>query len=72
MALGKEAEATLDVAAGDGIKRAGEPVAEIESRVAAIAPLGTGRAVVAGNDVVLAGVAQRRQGARLRPFSIYG
>ncbi len=65
VALGQEAEAALDVAAGDGIKRAGEPVAEIEASVAAISPVGAGRAAVARDDVVLAGLAQCRQGTRV-------
>ena len=69
MALGKEVKTFLDVPAGDGIKRAGEPIAEIEGRVTAIAPVGDRSAAVAGDDVVLTSVAQRRQGARLGTLS---
>ena len=68
MALGK-LEAALDVTARDGVKRTGEPVAEIEGCVAAIASLGVGRAAAPRSDVVLAGIAERRQGARLGPFA---
>ena len=40
MALGEKPEATLDVAAGDGVQRAREPVAELQGRVTAVAPFG--------------------------------
>ena len=64
MALGKHVEAALDVPAGDGVEGLSEPVAEIAARVAAIGPVGACRAAAAGDDVVLAGVTQRGQGAR--------
>ncbi|MDE0031201.1 MAG: hypothetical protein OXU42_17590 [Deltaproteobacteria bacterium] len=65
MALGEEVKAALHVAAGYCVERTGEPVAEIQSRISAVALLGAGSAAVVQSDVVLAGLAQCRQRARL-------
>ncbi len=63
--LGDEMEAGLNVPAGDRIKRAGEPVAEVEISIAPIAPLGLPRPVVTGLYIVHAGIPQGGQGARI-------
>ena len=59
--FGDEVEAGLDVAPGDRIKRTRSPVTQIEVGIAAVGLLRRIGPPAAGLDVVVAGLAQRRQ-----------
>ena len=65
VALRDQPETVFDIASGDGVDRAGAPVAKIEAGIAAIGTLGLRRPVMARIDIVVARLAQRGQGARL-------
>ena len=58
VALGDQPETLLDVAAGDGIERAGAPVAEIEAGIPAIGTLGLRCPALARIDIVVARLAE--------------
>ena len=69
MVSGNAVEAGLDVAAGDGVERTSEPVADVEPLVAAIHFVGGFRASGIGGNVVVDGILECGHGSCLGALS---